>query len=37
MMATPSLNMRPRINAGSVIGISTAEMTPGRLRTRSKS
>ena len=37
MTATPPLKTRSRINDGSGIGISTAEMTPGSLRMRAKS
>ena len=37
MTATPPLKTRPRIKAGSGIGSSSAEMTPGSLRIRPKS
>jgi len=37
MTVTPPLKTRSRIKDGSGIGISTAEMTPGWLRIRSKS
>ena len=37
MTATPPLNTRPRVSAGSGIGNCTAERTPGSVRIASKS